>query len=362
MKLILDHIIYSLQKHSGMSVYWYEITRRLNHIDSFQIENIFFQGYRENKLGNSSNFKDQLIQENLFPKLSSFLEISNSLKEKTIVYSSYYRISSSANAINIITIHDMIPELFFKGIKKWYHRYRKKKAIQHADRIICISESTKIDLLEYYPEIPESKVSVIYNGVSADYFLASDLKSDFIDLHKLDPKNYILYVGARTFYKRFDLIIDYIRTRPKFQVVIVGAPLSSSELELLEGYNDCYTHLSYPSNEELNVLYNNAFCLFYPSLYEGFGIPIAEAMRCGCPILCYKSNITKEITGNHAFIVDDQSLSEYLSAITRMEDSEIRKKTVDLALEKSQLYSWDKAAEQVLNLFTTEYEKRELQI
>ena len=236
MKIIIDNIIFSLQKSGGISVYWYEILSRI--INQTEINHIFVEedvketNIFRNKLkidANNrihSNFKINCI-------LNRYRNLDlNRRNEKFIFHSSYYRtLCKSVKKKNyvkeVVTIHDFTYERFIGGVKKWIHAWQKKKAIQSADVVICISENTKNDLLYFYPQFSNKDIRVIYNGVSEQYSIIPELKKE----NHSTP--FFLFVGSRTTYKNFDFVVKAVSLVDGYFLKIVGGSLSKNELKLL---------------------------------------------------------------------------------------------------------------------------------
>jgi glycosyltransferase involved in cell wall biosynthesis len=361
MNIIFDNIIFSLQKSGGGSVYWYEIISRFLNTDNNIIcleqnfENENFQS-KELKL----EHRKSVSKTPLF--INRVLPILKCIKERTIVHSSYYRVSFSNKAINIITIHDFTPELYFRGISRLINFWRKKIAIMKADGIICISENTKKDLLYYHPKVNQNKIKVIYNGVGNSFFkINTDIKSELIDdeVRSVMNKKYVLYVGHRTNYKNFDVAVKTILNfTGDLHFVIVGEPLNSEESNFVNKYlqQKDYTVLSKKNTQTLNLLYNNAFCLLYPSSYEGFGIPVIEAMKTGCPVIATNKSSIPEVAGNAALLVEEINDLTFTEAICRLKNNDLREELIQRGFIQANKFSWDKSFEEVLNFYTTLYE------
>jgi mannosyltransferase len=289
MKIYFDNIIFSLQKSGGISVYWYEILSRI--VNQTEINYLFIEeeGKETNIFRNKLKIDSKYSIHSNF-KMNSFLNRYRNLdfniaNEKFIFHSSYYRnlsksIRKKNNVKVVVTVHDFTYERFSRELKKWVHSWQKKKAIQSADLVICISENTKNDLLHFYPQFSKKDIRVIYNGVSEQYTFNPELKKD----NHETP--FFLYVGSRTDYKNFDFVVRSVSRLDDYVLKIVGASLSKNEVRMLESnLFGRWEIIENVDNVELNVLYNQAFALLYPSSYEGFGIPIVEAMKAGCPFI-----------------------------------------------------------------------------
>jgi glycosyltransferase involved in cell wall biosynthesis len=221
----------------------------------------------------------------------------------------------------------------------------KKRALAAADKIICISESTASDLQAIYG-VERNKIQVIHLAPSL-MFQPSD------DSPPAPEHPYLLYVGARTLYKNFDtLLAAFERWQPQVPVdlVVVGGPWEESEIGRLSGHKRRHQiHLlTHVDDERLASLYRQALAFVYPSLYEGFGIPLLEAMACRCPIVASRIPSNEEIAGDYPVYFDPTSIDDLVSAldasaaIGRHPELEARGSII-LAR-----YSWEKTAAQTL--------------
>ena len=344
MKIIYDNIIYSLQKAGGISTYWNELSSRLkkNKLD------ITFYGFEnENIFGKDIN---QEIESKIISKFARYLPFLKKLPKNSIFHSSYYRVSNQKDIVNITTVHDFTYEYYRKGLAKYIHSLQKGRAINKSDGIICVSENTKKDLLKFYPNINDDKIKVIYNGVSNTFFQLTQ-PSNYLtnNYEKLKNKKYILYVGDRKGYKNFDIAIKVFQKLNDFIFVIVGGgDLRDDEKELLQKE---YFHYQGISTKDLNILYNNAFCLLYPSSYEGFGIPILEAMKAGCPVVSTNISSIPEVAGDAGLLVDKVEVKEFVKAILKLENKEFRNEIISKGFEQAKKFSWDKCFEETLEFY-----------
>ena len=354
MKIYLDNIIFSLQKSGGISVYWHELLKRILKDDDFDP---FFLDYKNQNL-----FRKPLSIEsyNVLNKLKFPIKLIRYfnpfwLNPPTIFHSSYYRYFSSRKTTNICTVHDFTYEYFRRGLPKLIHKIQKGNAIKNADFIICISNNTKKDLFKFYPKINKKNVHVVYNGVSSEY---KPIKNSLLELRKLIPfstKKYILYVGDRLSpYKNFKLVVESSKLS-NIPVVLVGGGLlnlsEKSYLNKLLGSRN-YCHLNNIENIKLNILYNNALCLLYPSAYEGFGIPLIEAQNAGCPIIANNSSSIPEIAGKGAILINDltkENISDTLNSLKKK--SIFTSKLVQYGFENSKRFSWDECYLNTKNIY-----------
>ncbi|MBK7627787.1 MAG: glycosyltransferase family 4 protein [Bacteroidales bacterium] len=356
MKLLLDNIIFSLQRSGGISVYWYELVKRVV-ADNLNCTFIDIPNVKSNSNVHRSSLlisKDKLNIENPdFIRLKRYLPIDINIYEPTLVHSSYYRYSKSKLAINVTTVHDFIYEKYSRGLAKQVHHYQKKIAIERSSGIICVSENTKNDLLNTFPKTDQSKIKVIYNGVS-ELFRPVNVSTPLLgNFCNLNNKKYLLFIGSRASYKNFDVAVKTLVHFSDFEFVIVsGGFLSKKEISFLNHLiPDRYHYFNGLSEEELNLIYNHAFCLIYSSSYEGFGIPIIEAMKAGCPVISTNKSSIPEIAGDAALLVDRISAEDFAEKIIELENQKVRNALINKGLIQTQKYSWDKCYTDVIQFY-----------
>lgn len=253
----------------------------------------------------------------------------------------------------VITVHDMIPELYSqKYHKEWKEQLRgKRELIPRASHIIAVSEHTKRDIINLFGIDPE-KISVIYHGIDKSPYVPKPDKNE--------KRIYILYVGDRGLYKNFQRFVREIcpvlENHPELSVICTGKPFDSEETELFKT-NKVYgrfIHKFIESDDELMDLYHYAQAFVYPSEYEGFGIPILEAYKAGCPVLLNHASCFPEIAGNAAiyFSFDEsrQSLQECLEDIFVWTPAQ-REEFIVTQRQRLSLYSWTKAARELADVY-----------
>lgn len=348
MKIYLDNIIYSLQKSGGISVVWTEMLKGIL-MQEFDYKCLEYNNAKDNFFRKEFIIPSCNIENNDYKMLSIQRycnpKIKNSPNKPFIFHSSYYRYSTDKNAINFTTVHDFTYEYYSRGLKKTMHSCQKNKAIKESDFIICISETTKKDLLHFVPNVDESKIHVIYNGVSDDYYVLEN-KSEL----KHNLGDFVLFIGSRASYKNFDLAVEALK-QTSFNLVIVGDPLLEDEKKYIQnqlGENRFY-ELGRLSNKQLNLVYNQAYCLLYPSSYEGFGIPVIEAQKAGCPVIVLDAPSIVEIIGDKTLVASD--LKTIVDKIDILKDTHIRNLIISNGLNNSSSYSWEKMREGLFKLY-----------
>ena len=254
----------------------------------------------------------------------------------------------------VVTIHDLsyyyYPTDFLK--KDLYKLISwTKNSVKKAKKVIAVSESTKKDIVRFY-EIPKNKIKVIYNGFEKKQ---TNNKST---IKRLIGSPYILFVGTLQPRKNIKTLIrafsHFKKNNPDFKLAIAGKKGWLYEGILNEtkslGLSNEVLFLDFVDENKLINLYKNAFCLVLPSFYEGFGIPILEAMSYNCPVICSNTSSLPEIAGDAALFFNPKNIDELvkqLNVINRSED--LRKNLIEKGGERIKLFSWEKCAKETLH-------------
>ncbi|WP_257255191.1 glycosyltransferase family 1 protein [Endozoicomonas sp. SESOKO3] len=258
-----------------------------------------------------------------------------------VFHSSYYRLPSASSLKVVTTVHDFTYEKFRNGPAKWVHSWQKNRAIQNSDLIICVSQNTANDLMKICP-VDHERIRVIYNGVSDAY------KPLYFETKTNDS---VLFIGARVGYKNFDIAVKAVSKVDDLKLRIVGGGvLSFKEQKLLEEQlPGRFTWLGRLSDEALNKEYNSAFALLYPSSYEGFGIPIVEAMKAGCPVIAVNVSSIPEVAGDAAVLVDHPKVDTLRIALIEVLNHRNQLKIA--GYKQAKMFSWDRCFQETLSVY-----------
>jgi len=268
----------------------------------------------------------------------------------------------------VVTIHDIIHWIFRKQflspLQILYAGFMIRKAITSADHIIAISHYTKKDLIEHF-QAPEAKITVIHQGVQevSQPLSPPQLKSAFERIrakYRL-PDNFFLYVGLIKPHKNVLMLLRLFRKlkeqgKVKASLVLIGRkdksyPSGYEELAMLTSTNDIH-YLPLIDHEELEVFYHQALALIHPSLYEGFGLTLLEAMSFGTPVLTTNSSSIPEVVGDAALRVDATDEISMGDAMIRLEqDTGLRESLRQKGLERVKLFSWNETARKTVDVY-----------
>lgn len=361
MKIYYDYQICIGQKFGGISRYYYELMHYIEQLGLGKADmncigsvNKYFESYlgynaypkREGLVGTGLFFiKDFLNRVQTFFKVQKGYDIVH-----PTYYNSYLANYPKNGAKLVTTVYDMTHEKFTDMFSKRDPTIRqKKKMLFKADHIIAISESTKRDILQFYPEIPEEKISVIYIGSSFSCQKKVENNGKF-------PEKYILFVGQRGGYKNFDTFFEAARQildqyTGLSLVCIGGGAFSGEERIKMEGYLHRIVQID-ASDDELTYAYSHALCFIFPSMYEGFGIPTLEAFTCGCPVVLSNTSSMPEVGGDAVEYFDPNDATEIASQINKvLLDENLREEMRQKGYKQLEKFDWKVITKQIIECY-----------
>jgi glycosyltransferase involved in cell wall biosynthesis len=362
MLIAYDHQIFCSQVYGGISRYFYEIAVRIASSGKFKVR--ILSPLYVNKYLVEAHAVD--VVGKCVPKLPYSTLLMRKLNSPLvgmllrkhppdILHETYYSPARLAprQTVTVVTVYDMIHEKYGEYFSSMDRTAaNKRSAVKRADHIICISENTKNDLVDILNVNP-AKISVIHLG----YTSPSHKTYAPVNLTAVAP--YLLYVGQRSGYKNFSHLLEAYSgsqsLRNNFKILCFGGgTLSHDEKSTISRLGLDHDSIIQIAGNDIMLAdaYQNAAALVYPSLYEGFGIPILEAMSHGCPAICSNAGSLPEIGGNAASYFDPTDVENIRQAIERVVGStelSLRMKTDGFARVRE--FSWGKCADQTCAVY-----------
>ena len=260
----------------------------------------------------------------------------------------------------VTTIHDMVAYLFPASLHSKIvatQKRRLSRVKKEVDVIIADSYATSEDLIKFL-EIPEEKIKVIYLAASLDFKPQDEDKiKGVVEKYKI-KKPYILSVATQEPRKNIQKLLDVFGKisleRTNFNLVLVGKHGWGKEPDLSNsGLEDSVIYTGFVDQKDLPALYSGCRVFVYPSLYEGFGLPILEAMACGAPVITSNNSSMAEIAKDAAILVDPRSETQLKRAIEMVLDLNLEnyQKMVRASLSRAQQYTWTKTAKETLKIY-----------
>jgi glycosyltransferase involved in cell wall biosynthesis len=348
MKIFYDYQIFSSQRYGGISRYFYEIMKNRDYVLPLFFNN---NNYLDRDVSIKINFIGKIRLFNYFNSLYNKFYLLLS-KDYDIFHPTYYNpyFLGYNKKPFVLTIHDMIHEKF----KEAFHEneqtsIRKKLLANEANKIIAVSKKTKEDIIEIL-NIPSKKIKVIYHGSNFDFIRCDD------EIKKLLPSRYILFTGNRNGYKNFKNLIYALKSfllndSGLFLICVGGTAFTSEEKNIFKELKINNNVLRFSCNDrQLKTLYTNSLFFIFPSLYEGFGIPLLEAMASATPILCSNTGCFPEIARDCAIYFNPYDVEDIQKKIRFAFNHDLMI-YVKKGKKRFKDFSWDKAREKTMQLY-----------
>jgi glycosyltransferase involved in cell wall biosynthesis len=259
----------------------------------------------------------------------------------------------------IITVHDLLPFHYPSLLPRWvpYYEYFLPALINASAAVVCVSEFTRLEILEHYPRVKEEKLKVIHGGVDLNRF--RPCPPGVIRKH-YNLNEYLLCVGEVRPYKNMENIFRALDLWPDGPQLAISGKITGENKAILDNLahslkiENRIIWLDYVPDNLLPNLYSEAIAFIFPSLYEGFGLPIIEAMACGCPAISSNLASLLEIGGDAAHFFDPMEISDMGESIQKVcEDTEYRQTLAQRGPEHAINFTWESSLKKHMNLFET---------
>jgi glycosyltransferase involved in cell wall biosynthesis len=366
MKIAFDHQIFTTQKYGGVSRYIVNLSKELLFLnqDVKIFSTLFINKYLNTIENKHVKGYGPLFYPEKLSKILMFINNYTTNKEinkwkPSVIHETYYSKITTSNFKfpKILTVHDMIhenfmnqPEMISKSLKVLED---KKQSILRADELICVSENTKKDLINFY-NIDRNKISVIHLAV--DEIFKNNSDDVFFETNEVP---YLLFVGKRNGYKNFKSFILSIANseilKKDFNIVYFGSDyFSKSDKTYFSKIGLKENQIIHKNGDDflLKKLYQNAKAFVYPTFYEGFGLPPLEAMANNCPVIASNRGSIPEILGDAAEFFEPDSIESMILAIEHVVYSEQRsKELIKKGADRYKQFSWTNTAKKTLEVY-----------
>jgi glycosyltransferase involved in cell wall biosynthesis len=358
MHILYDGQIYKMQAAGGVNRYFSNLISRLPKsffptLTTCKNRVINYPVHPNLKVFNYPELQPRCISYRLE---KYYFRTVTSINHFNIAHPTYYSLLTKQKVSKyrcpvVLTVHDMIHELFSKEMDpKGHAAEAKRKAILAAQAIICVSENTKKDLLERY-SLPGKKVMVAYHASEIDASMSYGSEP-------IPSRPYYLYVGKRGNYKNFSGLLyafaKAVSVQPGIALCVVGSPFTETEEKLITDLNLAthIEHYSYANDRHLAKLYRCSVAFVYPSLYEGFGIPLLEAMSCGTVVVASNCSSIPEVVGDAGLLFDPKSTDDMADILLFLLNNPIeRDRLIAKGYQRAAAFSWDKTVAQTIDVY-----------
>lgn len=356
MHVVFDHHAFCLQRIGGISRYFCELGLELSRHEGVDVS-VHAPIHRNILLANSPLGRGlrfvEAPQEAYVPMVTAGVALALRMHQprRAIVHETFYAFvrENVVKGPRATTVHDMIHERFRSQFSRAdTTALRKKRSIDRCDLVLCVSETTRRDLLEAHPRIDPARVAVVHHGCT----LAERATLD----PSLISQPFVLYVGARAGYKNWDRFLASVAASARCQralrvVAFGGGPLTSEEKQRARalGFDERSLIQQGGDDSTLAALYASARATVVPSLYEGFGLPVIEAMSAGCPVAIADRGALPEVADDAALAFDPERIDAMSSAIERVcFDEPLRAQLIERGARRATHFTWKRCADETL--------------
>ena len=280
-----------------------------------------------------------------------------------------FRLRGKGRKGNIVTIHDLAfkhyPHFLKKKFGQFFSFLKTKRDVQRANRVIAVSEHTAKDVVEFF-KIEKEKVRVVYHGVDTD-FRPDVPRASILEIKRkyhIGAPQYLLWVGTLEPRKNLrNLIHMYEQLESlhgEYNLILAGGLGWQYEdiLRMAQALGPKVQITGYLPREDLVPLYAGAALFVYPSLYEGFGMPLLEAMASGVPIVAAKTSSIPEVVGNAGILVDPLNVSEMGEAVRRvLTEPSLRASLTERGIQRARGFTWERAAQETLKIYQEVFDR-----
>lgn len=357
---------------TGVGVYSKQLLRHLFQIDQHNEYIVLYPGKagaEQLKMVESSNVRVCNLPERawLYPSWHLFgvPAIERLIGPCDLVHVLSGSVRLPCQAPLLVTIHDLASERLphsYPWRRRWFKRRMLVNLGRTCAKVVSVSEATRRDVIDLV-KLPAEQIFITYEGVDRQHFQPPSLEDiQRARKHYHLPERYFLFLGAISPRKNADQLLRSferyaLQAQEQTHLVVAGPPLGWKDgvvYQLWDQLNVKHTihFIGYVSEADLPAIYGGAHAFIYPSRYEGFGLPILEAMACGTPVICSNTSSTPEVAGDAALLVNPDSTAEIVAAMQRIStDHDLRRGLIEKGFRRAEQFSWEKTARQTLDIY-----------
>ncbi|WP_333468680.1 O-linked N-acetylglucosamine transferase family protein [Microcoleus sp. herbarium12] len=349
MKIVIDGIFFQSQQRSGIARVWQSLMAEWVK-DGFAEHIVMLD--RAGTIPKIAGIEHRSIPVYDYGKTDADREMLQQMCDREnadLFVSTYYTTPLSTRSAFVA--YDMIPEVTGADLNNPMWR-EKHRAIRQASSYIAISQSTARDLVKFFPEISPQSITVARCGIQKHFYPSSLPEITAFKTGRGIEKPYFLIVGERLGFNGYKNTIAFFQALSKLSSKLGFDVVCTSGQPALEPILQQYTaglnvHLLYLGDDELRAAYSGAIALVFPSKYEGFGLPILEAMACGCPVITSPNSSIPEVGGEAAFYVSENDVNALGNALLDVQKPDIRNSLIAAGLGQCRKFSWSSMAKDV---------------
>jgi len=366
MKIGIDVRVMTLDA-SGIGRYTIEMIKAMSLLDLGKNHQfILFPSKRTEKIKLPKNWSyySGAVPEQAFKRSILYRSILKQLKIDRFYTMDYIGPILPTHCKTISTVYDIIPIIHPK-LTTFKHRIIGKLilpiSIKNSSTIISISRSTKEDIINNI-NVDLEKIKIVYCGVSEIFFQKSNknITDKILQKYEINKKKYILFFGTLEPKKNLSFLLEAYskigkKLIDKYRLVLCGKIERDNKklIDFIEN-NNLYNNVIFTEfvcDQDLKIIIENAKVFCFPSLYEGFGLPIVESMACGCPVITSNISSMPEIAGNSAILVNPHNVDELVKALRKiLTDDIFREQLINKSYINASKFRWKKISTEVLNI------------
>ncbi|HAG79693.1 MAG TPA: hypothetical protein DCL61_00680 [Cyanobacteria bacterium UBA12227] len=341
--IILDGIFFS-QSQTGIARLWHSLLEEWAESGFYKYIVVLDRNDTAPKISGIRYHKVLTSKDNGSDYERQILQYVCDQEGADLFISTYY--TTPLSTPSVFMAYDMIPEVLGWDLRHTMWQ-KKHQAIEHAAAYIAISENTARDLVKFFPNISPDSITVAHCGVK-NSFKPANLEeiNGFKTKYGISKPYFILvgiggYKNSILFFQAFAKLFS----KQGFEIVCTGSGYGYVLDDKLRAYTSgIVVHMVQLSDKELRLAYSGAVALVYPSNYEGFGLPILEAMACGCPVITCPNASIPEVGGESVLYVNDEDVNGLANALCDVQKPELRKSLIEAGLKQAKKFSWSKMA------------------